>query len=640
MSDDQGRNPATDHTIAAQREFSDGLPADDPIDHERVTRGFIAHRADPVIPNTSAAAEWAPNSWNLSNWEFIQGDAPPTVNPSLWRQAKLNGEHGLYEVIEGFYQVRSFDTSVVTFIRGGTGWVVIDPLTTEETARAAFDLVREHLGDLPVNAVIHTHSHLDHYGGVLGVVSRERVEAGLCAIVAPEGFLEAAVSENVAAGAAMGRRALYQYGMLLPWDDRGHVDQGLSKGPPIGSSALVAPTIEITETGQELTLDGIRIEFQLTPDTEAPAEMHFYFPDHKVLCLAENCTGTMHNVGTLRGAVVRDALHWSRYIDDAIEAYGDRLEVSIACHSWPRWGRDDVLEHMATQRDLYRWIHDEAMRLANKGYTPDEIAAEVELPDGLWADWSCHGYYGTVSHNVRAVYQRYLGWYDGHPSSLSPYQPTEAAVRYVEFMGGMETLLANARRSYAEGDYRWVAQVLRHAVFADSGNAEARALQADAFEQLGYQAEAGPWRDIYLMGAQELRQGPMGLDFPFAPDLEAAAGMNLEQVFDYLAIKLDGPTAAALGHIVFNWKLSDTGEHIRVRLSNGTLQGVVGHVADDPAATVTSTRGALDTMIATGATMEALAGSGDLTIDGDAGAIVVIWEHMESFPLFFNIVEP
>jgi len=640
MTDDQGRNPPTDHTIAAQREFADGLPPDNPIDRERVTRGFIAHRVDPVIANTSAAAAWAPNTWNLSNWDFIQGDAPPTVNTSLWRQAKLNGEHGLYEVIAGFYQVRSFDTSVVTFIRGETGWVVIDPLTTEETARAAFELVKEHLGDLPVNAVIHTHSHIDHYGGVLGVVSRQRVEAGQCAIVAPEGFLEAAVSENVAAGAAMGRRALYQYGMLLPWDDRGHVDQGLSKGPPIGSSALIAPTIEITETGQELTLDGIRIEFQLTPDTEAPAEMHFYFPDHKVLCLAENCTGTMHNVGTLRGAVVRDALHWSRYIDDAIEAYGDRLEVSIASHSWPRWGRDDVLEHMATQRDLYRWIHDEAMRLANKGYTPDEIAAEVELPDGLWADWSCHGYYGTVSHNVRAVYQRYLGWYDGHPSSLSPYQPTDAAVRYVEFMGGMETLLANARRSYAEGDYRWVAQVLRHAVFADPGNTEARALQADAFEQLGYQAEAGPWRDIYLMGAQELRQGPMALDFPFAPDLEAAAGMNLEQVFDYLAIKLDGPAAAALGHIVFNWNLSDTGEHIRVRLSNGTLQGMVGLVADDPAATVTSSRGALDTMIATGATVDALADTGDLTIDGDADAIVAIWEHMESFPLFFNIVEP
>jgi alkyl sulfatase BDS1-like metallo-beta-lactamase superfamily hydrolase len=279
------------------------------------------------------------------------------------------------------------------------------------------------------------------------------------------------------------------------------------------------------------------------------------------------------------------------------------------------------------------------MRLANNGYTPDEIAAEVELPEALWADWSCHGYYGTVSHNVRAVYQRYLGWYDAHPSSLSPHQPTESAVRYVEFMGGMDTLLANARRSYDAGDYRWVAQVLRHAVFADPSNAGARSLQADAFEQLGYQAEAGPWRDIYLMGAQELRN-PMAPDFAFNPGLEAAAGMTLEQVFDFLAIKLNGPDATALGHLVFNWNLSDTGERIRVRLSNGTLQGTVGLAADDPAATVTSTRGALDTMVATGATIDALAESGVVTIDGDAAALAAIWERMETFPLFFNIVEP
>ena len=640
MTDAQGRNPATDHTVAAQRALAERLPPDDPADWERVKRGLIARRDDPVIPNEGRAAEWAPITWNFSNWDFVRGDSPPTVNPSLWRQAKLNGEHGLYEVIDGFYQVRSFDTSVVTFIRGKTGWVVIDPLTSEETARAASQLVAEHLGELPVTAVIYTHSHIDHYGGVLGVVSRERVESGECPVVAPQGFLEAAVSENVAAGAAMGRRALYQYGMLLPWDDRGHVDQGLSKGPPVGSSALIAPNVEITQTGQELVLDGIRIEFQLTPDTEAPAEMHFYFPDHGVLCLAENCTATMHNVGTLRGAVVRDALHWSRYIDDAIEAFGDRLQVSIASHSWPRWGRDDVLGHMATQRDLYRWIHDEAMRLANRGYTPDEIAAEVELPDGLWADWSCHGYYGTVSHNVRAVYQRYLGWYDGHPSSLSPYQPTEAAVRYVEFMGGIDNLVANARRSYEAGEYRWVAQVLRHAVFAEPGNDEARRLQADAFEQLGYQAEAGPWRDIYLMGAQELRNGGLALDFPFTPDVEAAAGMSLEQIFDYLAIKLNGPEATALGHVVFNWKLSDTGEHVRVRLSNGTLQGSVGRVAGSPAATITSTRGALDSMIATGATLRTLAESGDVAIEGDAAALERIWDHIEAFPLFFNIVEP
>ncbi len=638
MTDEQGRNPATEHTIAAQRSFADTLPPDNPVDFERVKKGFIATRAETVILNESEAADWAPIAWDTSNWAFVDGDAPDSVNPSLWRQAKLNGEHGLFEVVEGFYQVRSFDTSVVTFIRGETGWVVIDPLTATECARAAYELVRENLEDLPVTAVIYTHTHVDHYGGVLGVVSRERVDAGECPIVAPEGFLDAAVAENVAAGAAMGRRATYQYGMLLPWDERGHVDQGLAKAPPVGTIAMVPPTVEVTETGQEMTLDGIRIEFQLTPDTEAPAEMHFFFPDHGVLCLAENCTGTLHNVLTLRGAVVRDALRWSRYIQEALDRYGDRVEVSIASHSWPRWGRDDVVDHMTAQRDLYRWIHDEAMRLANLGYTPDEIAAEVELPDGLWNDWSCHGYYGTVSHNVRAVYQRYLGWYDGHPSSLEPYPPVEAGSRYVEFMGGMDALLANARESYEAGDYRWVAQVLRHAVFADPSNQEARGLQADAFEQLGYQAEAGPWRDVYLMGAQELRNGTMDVDFAFRPNVDAVSGMSLEQVFDYLAIRMNGPAAAELGSFDFNWEFAD-GTTVRVALSNGTLHGTVGETHADPAATVRCERSVINSLIETGDALRSRH-PGDVQIDGDSGTVLAIWDLFEHFPLFFPIVEP
>ncbi len=640
MTDEQGRNPATDYTIAVQRDLAGRLPADDPRDLERATRGLIAQRRDPVIPNEGGAADWAPVTWNLENWAFINGDSPDTVNPSLWRQAKLNGEHGLFEVVDGFYQVRALDTSVVTFIRGTEGWVVIDPLTTTETGRAALELVTEHLEDVPVTAVIYTHAHVDHYGGVLGMVNRDRVESGEVPIVAPEGFLEAAVAENVAAGAAMGRRATYQYGMLLPWDDRGHVDQGLSKGPPVGTVAMVPPTVDITETGQELVLDGVRIEFQLTPDTESPTEMHFFFPDHGVLCLAENCTGTLHNVGTLRGAIVRDALQWSRCIDEAMDRYGDRVDVSIASHSWPRWGRDDVIEHLTTQRDLYRWIHDEAMRLANLGYTPDEIAAEVELPEGLWADWSCHGYYGTVSHNVRAVYQRYLGWYDGHPSSLSPYPPTDAGTRYVEFMGGIDNLVANARLSYEKGDYRWVAQVLRHAVFADPSHQEARRLQADAFEQLGYQAEAGPWRDIYLMGAQELRSGTLELDFTIRPDIEAASGMSLGQVFDYLAIRLNGPAAVALGGFSFNWVLTDTGEKARVTVSNGTLHGVIGRDATDAVATVRCERSVINGLIATNDTLRSRWESSEVTIDGDAESVLGVWDVMETFPMFFPIVEP
>lgn len=640
MTDEQGRNPATDHTRAVRAAFAERMPADVPLDFENVRRGFIARPDEPVVENTGAAADWSPITWDTSRWDFVQGDAPDTVNPSLWRQALLNGEHGLFEVIDGFFQVRSLDASCATFIRGTDGWVVVDPLTTTETARAAYALVREHLEDLPVTAVIYTHSHVDHYGGILGMVDQARIDAGEVPVVAPEGFLAAAVAENVAAGAAMGRRATYQYGMLLNWDERGHVDQGLCKGVPVGSISMVPPTVEITETGQLLALDGVRIEFQLTPDTEAPAEMHFWFPDHNALCLAENCTGTMHNVLTLRGAVVRDALAWSRYIDEAMERHGDDVEVCFASHSWPRWGRDEVIGHMTRQRDTYRWIHDETMRLANLGHTPDEIAEQVELPPGLWADWSCHGYYGTLSHNVRAVYQRYLGWYDGHPSSLEPYPPGESAVRYVEFMGGMDALLASARRTYDEGDYRWVAQVLRHAVFADPDNQQARALQADAFEQLGYQAEAGPWRDVYLMGAMELRQGTLDVDFAVRPILEAAQGMTVEQVFDYLAVRLDGPAAAGMGDRQFTWTMSDTDDVVRLTLSNGTLHAVVGRSAADPIAEVRGARAVLDELVASGDPLRARVDDGSVEITGDAEWVLGLWDLLVDFPMFFPIVEP
>ena len=640
MRDDQGRNPATPHTIERQRAFADRLPPDDPRDHANVTRGFVGRRAETAIANHNANAEWAPVAWDTANWDFVTGDPPDSVNPSLWRQAKLNGEHGLFQVCEGFWQVRSMDTSCVTFIESDNGWVVVDPLTSTETGRAAYELVSEHLGERPCHAFIYTHSHVDHYGGILGMVDPARIDAGEVEIVAPEGFIAAAVAENVAAGAVMGRRATYQYGMLLPWDERGHVDQGLGKSVPVGSISMVPPTIEITETGQELVLDGIRVEFQLTPDTEAPAEMHFWFPDHKVLCLAENCTGTMHNVLTLRGAVIRDALAWSRYIDQALDRHGDDVEISFASHSWPRWGNAEVVEHMTRQRDLYRWIHDEAMRLANRGHTPDELAAEIELPPGLWADWSCHGYYGTLSHNVRAVYQRYLGWYDGHPSSLHPYPPTESASRYVEFMGGIDQLLANARRSYDDGDYRWVAQVLRHAVFAEPTNQEARELQADAFEQLGYQAEAGPWRDVYLMGAMELRAGTFAVEAPYSPLPEAVAGMTVEQMFDYLAVKLNGPKAVELGNHELVWEFTDLDETVGIALSNGTLNASTARRSTSPVATITSARRALEDLIATEDPIDGHIDAGTVRVDGDDALVRRLWTLFDEFNLFFPIIEP
>ena len=630
---------ATEYTKKKNTDFRKTLPMDDGTDASNVARGFIATRKNPIIEKQEPNA-WQPISWDLSKSDFVKGQAPETVNPSLWRQAGLNAQHGLYEICEDFYQVRGFDTSNVTFIRGETGWVVIDPLTTAETAAAAYELVTEHLGFREISAVIYTHSHLDHYGGILGIIERSRIEKENIPIVAPEGFLHEAVAENVIAAPVMGRRATYQFGMLLPWNEKGHVDQGLGKGIPTGSSALVPPTIEITETGQELTLDGVKIEFQLTPESEAPAEMHFFFPEYEVLCMAENCSGTMHNVLTLRGALVRDSLQWSRYIDEAIDRWGDSSQIVFASHGWPHWGQEAVKGYLTRQRDLYRWLHDQAMRLANLGYTPNEIAAEVDLPPGLWDDYMCHGYYGTVSHNVRAVYQRYIGFYDGHPSSLDPFTPVDAGKKYVDFMGGIDALLEKARAAFESGDYRWVAEVLRHAVFADPQNNQVRLLQADAFEQLAYQAESGPWRDIYLTGAQELRNGSINIPVLQRPRLEVAKGMTLGQIFDFLAVKVDGPSAIKLGPVLINWSFTDTGETALLELSNGTLHSKIGTFSKSADVIVSSSRDVIEELIATEYSLSQAIGDERVKISGDSEKILNLWETFTDFPLFWPIIEP
>ncbi len=639
--ENESRQPkqATEFTRKENKAFKDTLPSDDGTDAANVAKGFIATRTNPIIEKHEPNA-WQPISWDLSKSDFVKGESPETVNPSLWRQAGLNAQHGLYEICKDFYQVRGFDTSNATFIRGKTGWVVIDPLTTAETAAAAYELVTEHLGFRDISAVIYTHSHLDHYGGILGMIERSRIEDENIPIVAPEGFLREAVAENVIAAPVMGRRATYQFGMLLPWNEKGHVDQGLGKGIPTGSSALVPPTIEITETGQELTLDGIKIEFQLTPESEAPAEMHFFFPEYKALCMAENCSGTMHNVLTLRGALVRDSLQWSRYIDEALDRWGDSSEIVFASHGWPHWGQDAVKGYLTRQRDLYRWLHDQAMRLANLGYTPNEIAAQVDLPPGLWDDYMCHGYYGTVSHNVRAVYQRYIGFYDGHPSSLDPYTPTEAGKRYVDFMGGIEELVEKAKNAFEAGDYKWVAEVLRHAVFADPQNDDARLLQADAFEQLAYQAESGPWRDIYLTGAQELRNGSIDVPVLQRPRLEVAKGMTLGQIFDFLAVKVEGKNAIELSPMFVNWSFIDTGETARLELSNGTLHSKIGPSSEDSDVSISSSRNVLEELIATEYSLPQAIEDARIEIQGDINKMLKFWETLTNFPLFWPIIEP
>jgi len=637
--DPRAHKPAAPQTRADLEAFAASMPPDDGTDAADVARGFIATRTEPVIEKITPNP-WLPVTWDLSQSDFVHGPCPDTVNPSLWRQAGFNAQHGLYEVIDGFYQVRGFDTSTATFIRGDEGWVVIDPLTTTETARAAFELVTEHLGERPVTAVIYTHSHLDHFGGILGMVDPARIEAGEVPIVAPDGFLREAVAENLLAGPAMGRRAMYQYGLMLEWSEHGHVDQGLGKGVPTGESALVPPTIDITETGQELVLDGIRIEFQLTPESEAPAEMHFYFPDHRALCMAENCTATMHNVLTLRGALVRDTLMWSRYIDEALDRWGDESDVVFASHGWPHWGAEAVHGYLTRQRDLYRWLHDQSMRLINLGYSPNEISARIDLPPGLWDDYHCHGYYGTVSHNVRAVYQRYLGFYDGHPSSLDPYEPVEAGKRYVDFMGGMDNLLSRARESYEAGDHKWVAEVLRHAVFADPTCTEARLLQADAFEQLAWRAESGPWRDVYLSGAQELRHGSITVHSVSRPRPELVTGMDLQQAFDLLAATLDGVAAAAIGHLAVDWHLGDVEQTVRLELSNGTLHATPGMRHAEPDVVVHGDRSQVDRLFDSDATVGSLLDEGAITATGDVERLQALFACVTEFPRFYNIIEP
>tara|TARA_Y100001936_G_C16086559_1_gene682174 strand:- start:2083 stop:4005 length:1923 start_codon:yes stop_codon:yes gene_type:complete len=630
---------ATKYTKSKNKDFEKSLPVDDGTDAANVARGFIATRENPVIEKHEPNA-WQPISWDLSKSNFVKGESPETVNPSLWRQAGLNAQHGLYEICEDFYQVRGFDTSNATFIRGNTGWIVIDPLTTAETAAAAYELVTENLGFSEISAVIYTHSHLDHYGGILGMLERSRIEEENIPIVAPEGFLREAVAENVIAAPVMGRRATYQFGMLLPWNEQGHVDQGLGKGIPTGSSALVPPTIEITETGQELTLDGVKIEFQLTPESEAPAEMHFFFPEYKALCMAENCSGTMHNILTLRGALVRDSLQWSKYIDEALERWGDSANLVFASHGWPHWGKDAVRGYLTRQRDLYRWLHDQAMRLANLGYTPNEIAAEVTLPPGLWDDFMCHGYYGTVSHNVRAVYQRYIGFYDGHPSSLDPHTPVEVGKRYVDFMGGIEDLLEKAKKAFKEGDYKWVAEVLRHAVFANPENEAVRLLQADAFEQLAYQAESGPWRDIYLTGAQELRNGSINVPVLQRPRLEVAKGMTLGQIFDFLAVKVNGNAAVKLSPMTINWSFSDTNENAYLELSNGTLHSKIGPMIRSTDLEIVSSRDVLEELISTEYSITQALEEKRIDIEGNVEKFLNFWETLTDFPLFWPIIEP
>ena len=629
---------ASEHTLAANRRAGERTP--DTADVERVRRGYIASLGESVITNADGRRVFDVGAYNF----LRKGDASPdTVNPNLWRHATLNAHHGLFEVIDGVWQVRGYDISNITFIRGTRGWIVVDPLTSEHTARASLNLVREHVEDCPVTAVIYTHSHADHFGGVLGVTNRAEVDAGNCRIIAPEHFLRETVGENVIAGPAMARRATYQFGPLLPIGPRGHVDCGLGIAVPTSPPTLLAPTEEITATGQELIVDGVRIVFQLTPETEAPAEMNFYFPDLRALCMAENCSHTMHNLVPIRGALVRNALNWSKYINESLLLYGTDAEVLFTSHNWPRWGSQDLQEFLTLQRDLYKWMHDQTMRFANLGYTPLEIAETLVLPDEFLQHEHTRGFYGDLVHNAKAVYQRYLSWYDGNPANLHKLPPTEVGKRYVELAGGAHQLLNAAQAAFDAGDYRWVAELVNHLVFAEPTNDKARALQADALEQMAYQAESSIFRNAYLMGAQELRQGPPKTANVNVRARSLVREMTIEQVFDALAVRTMSEKLGGVA-LAVNWTFTDLrgtpDERWVLGISHRTMYSSRGHHDSLAVAGVTMSRSLLlDVVIQDTTFMDAIS-AGQISLEGDAGALLTIFGNLDTFSMGFPIVEP
>ncbi len=629
QSEDMENKPPTPTIEAAHREQLSALPFDDTRDFEDADRGFIAAKHPCVIKAADGRVVW-----DNDVYAFLNGDAPTTVHPSLWRQSQLVAKQGLYEVVEGIYQVRGLDLSNVTFVEGDTGIIVIDPLVSTETAAAALALYREHRGNRAVAAVIYTHSHVDHFGGVLGVTTQAEVDAGTVAVLAPEGFTEHAVQENVYAGTAMARRAGYMYGAALDRGPQGQVGCGLGQTPSTGEVAIIVPTVDIRETGEKHTIDGVEIEFQMAPGTEAPAEMHFYFPRYRALCMAENATHNLHNLLTLRGALVRDPHGWAGYLTEAIDTFTDRADVVFASHHWPTWGKERIVEFLSLQRDLYAYLHDQTLRQLNQGQTGIEIAETFAMPPALERAWHAHGYYGSVSHNVKAVYQRYMGWFDGNPARLWPHPPEAIGPRYIAAMGGIDKVVELAKDAFDEGDFRWAATLLDHAMFTDDNHEAARQLYADTLEQLAYGSETAPWRNFFLAGATELRDGNFGT--PTQTSSTSIAGqLTPEQMFDVLAISVNGPRAWDLD-IAIDVTFLDTATNYRLTLRNGVL--VYRKVAADEGTAQATIRLATRVRLLTLAAGDNA--SPGLEITGDAEVLAALVGVLDKPDPSFNIVTP
>ncbi|SON52494.1 alkyl/aryl-sulfatase [Vibrio tapetis] len=628
--------PATSATIEANQKVYKSLPFNDKKDFENAQKGFIAKQDVVTIKNANGDVVWDLEEYK----KFITLDAksPDSVNPSLWRNAQLNVINGLFKVSDGIYQVRGYDLTNITFVEGKRGWIVFDPLISQETAKAALDFINGELGERPVTAVIYSHSHIDHFGGVRGIVDEADVKSGKVEIIASHGFVEHAVSENVIAGNAMGRRAIYMYGALLPRNERGGVNGGLGQTTSTGLATLIAPTLIIEKTGEEHTVDGVRMVFQYTPGSEAPTEINTWFPDKKALWMAENSTNTMHNILTLRGAPVRDALKWSYYLNETIEMWGSDVEVKFQSHHWPMWGQKDIVEYFKRQRDMYKYTHDQTVRLMNQGYIGEEISEIIQFPEEIDKNWSTRGYYGTLRHNSRAVYQRYMGWYSGNPSDLNNLPPTNAAVKYVEYMGGESATIDKAQADFDKGNYRWVAEVMKHVVFANPQSKRSKALLANAYEQLGYQAESGPWRSVYLQGAYELRNGTPSAGGTTTASPDIIKNMPPEMLFDYLAVRILPDKAEGKDYTI-NIDFTDLDEQYTLYIENSVLNHT-RKISDEPDVSLVLTKETLDNVQLGAVTLEKAIMDGDIKLKGEKQVFKDFVGMLDTFNFWFNIVTP
>jgi alkyl sulfatase BDS1-like metallo-beta-lactamase superfamily hydrolase len=631
--DKKGLDPSS-FTVARWEELKSTLPFEDKRDFEEAKKGFIAEPGYRKI-----MAEAGTVAWNIGQYDFLleEGKDFKSIHPSLQRQAVLNMHYGLFEVIPGIYQVRGYDLANISFVKSKTGWIVFDPLTSKETAKAALEFINEKLGARPVVAVVYSHSHGDHFGGVRGVVDEADVKSGKVKVIAPIGFMDHAVSENVYAGNAMSRRLFYQYGVLLPAGPNGHVDQSIGKNVSSGNIGLIAPNITITKHIEPLTIDGVKMVFQNTPGTEAPAEMNTYFPDMKAFWAAENITGTIHNIYTLRGALIRDALEWAKQINVALYEFGQDAEVMFASHSWPRWGNDRIQEVMKSQRDLYANMNNGVLNMANKGVTINEIQNVYEVPLSLQKQWSARSYHGSVEHNVRGILNRYLGYWDANPATLVPLSPGESAPLYVEMMGGSAKIIAKGKSLFNEGKYKYAMEILNKLVYAEPTNQEAKDLLADNFEQLGYQAESPSVRNSYLAGAFELRNGiPTGASPKTnSPDLVGA--ISTELFLNFLGVRLDSKKAVNEKFII-NLVTPDNGEKFVVELSNATLTSLKGFQAKNPTLTLNVNRGDLLQIMFGKTTFEEILKSGKGKAEGDLAILGKLAGMLDTFEIGFEIM--